>query len=135
MCGNAVVVKPHPGAILPLAMTVEVCQTVLVEAGFDPNLVTLFADTTDNPATESLVQRSEISIIDYTGGSEFGNWVEANAGNAMVYTEKSGINSIIIDSVEDMRAVSGNIGFSLCLYSGQMCTTPQNIFIPRDQIW
>jgi phenylacetic acid degradation protein paaN len=115
-------------------MTVEVCQTVLVEAGFDPNLVTLFADTTDNPATESLVQRSEISIIDYTGGSEFGNWVEANAGNAMVYTEKSGINSIIIDSVEDMRAVSGNIGFSLCLYSGQMCTTPQNIFIPRDGI-
>jgi phenylacetic acid degradation protein paaN len=134
VCGNAVVVKPHPGAILPLAMTVEVCQTVLVEAGFDPNLVTLFADTTDNPATESLVQRSEISIIDYTGGSEFGNWVEANAGNAMVYTEKSGINSIIIDSVEDMRAVSGNIGFSLCLYSGQMCTTPQNIFIPRDGI-
>jgi len=132
--GNAVVVKPHPGAILPLAITVDVCQTVLAESDFDPNLVTLVADTMDKPATESLVQRSEIGIIDYTGGSVFGNWVEANAGNAVVYTEKSGVNSIIIDSVQDMRAVSGNIGFSLCLYSGQMCTTPQNIFIPRDGI-
>ena len=132
--GNAVVVKPHPGAILPLAITVDVCQTVLAESDFDPNLVTLVADTMDKPATESLVLRSEIGIIDYTGGSVFGNWVEANADNAVVYTEKSGVNSIIIDSVQDMRAVSGNIGFSLCLYSGQMCTTPQNIFIPREGI-
>ena len=29
--GNAVVVKPHPRAILPLAITVEVARAVLVE--------------------------------------------------------------------------------------------------------
>lgn len=132
--GNAVIVKPHPGAILPLAITVDVCQTVLTEAGFDPNLVTLVADSPENPVTATLVERSEINIIDYTGGTEFGNWVEANAGNAVVYTEKAGVNSIIIDSVEQMKPVSGNIAFSLCLYSGQMCTTPQNIFIPKDGI-
>jgi phenylacetic acid degradation protein paaN len=28
----------------------------------------------------------------------------------------------------------GNIAFSLSLYSGQMCTTPQNIYVPRDGI-
>jgi phenylacetic acid degradation protein paaN len=27
-----------------------------------------------------------------------------------------------------------NIAFSLCLYAGQMCTTPQNIYIPEDGI-
>ncbi len=132
--GNAVIVKPHPGAILPLAITVSICQDVLQESGFDTNLVTLAADSIDKPKTTSLVERPEISIIDYTGGTEFGNWVEANAGNAVVYTEKAGVNSIIIDSVEQMKAVSGNLGFSLCLYSGQMCTTPQNIFIPKDGI-
>ena len=42
--GNAVVVKPHPLAVLPLAITVEVCREVLAEAGFDPNLVTLAAE-------------------------------------------------------------------------------------------
>ena len=34
--GNAVVVKPHPGAILPLAITVRIAREVLAEAGFDP---------------------------------------------------------------------------------------------------
>ncbi|MAI66972.1 MAG: phenylacetic acid degradation protein PaaN [Phycisphaerae bacterium] len=132
--GNAVIVKPHPGAILPLAITVDICQSVLIEAGFDANLVTLVADTTEHPVTAELVERPEVAIIDYTGGTAFGDWVEANAGNAVVYTEKAGVNSIIIDSVEQMKAVSGNLAFSLCLYSGQMCTTPQNIFIPRDGI-
>ena len=132
--GNAVIVKPHPGAILPLAITVDICQTVLAEAGFDTNLVTLAADTTEQPITAELVENDAINIIDYTGGSVFGNWVEANAGNAMVYTEKAGVNSVIIDSVAQMKAVSGNLAFSLCLYSGQMCTTPQNIFIPRGGI-
>ena len=132
--GNAVIIKPHPGAILPLAITVDICQTVLAEAGFDTNLVTLAADTTEQPITAELVENDAINIIDYTGGSVFGNWVEANAGNAMVYTEKAGVNSAIIDSVAQMKAVSGNLAFSLCLYSGQMCTTPQNIFIPRGGI-
>jgi phenylacetic acid degradation protein paaN len=132
--GNAVIVKPHPGAILPLAITVSVCQDVLKEAGFNPNLVTLIADTPQEPRTKVLVEHPDIQIIDYTGSSTFGNWVEEHAGNAVVYTEKAGVNSIIIDSVEHMKAVSGNLGFSLCLYSGQMCTTPQNIFIPKDGI-
>jgi len=132
--GNAVIVKPHPGAILPLAITVDICQSVLVEAGFSANLVTLVADTPESPVTAELVERPEIQIVDYTGGTEFGDWVEANAGSAVVYTEKAGVNSVIIDSVEHMKAVSGNLAFSLCLYSGQMCTTPQNIFIPKDGI-
>ena len=132
--GNAVVVKPHPGAILPLAITVDICQCVLEEAGFSANIVTLIADTPENPVTATLVERPEIQIVDYTGGTEFGNWVEAHSGSAVVYTEKAGVNSVIIDSVEQMKAVSGNLAFSLCLYSGQMCTTPQNIFIPRDGI-
>jgi phenylacetic acid degradation protein paaN len=41
--GNTVVVKPHPGAILPLALTVRIARDVLREAGFDPNVVTLLA--------------------------------------------------------------------------------------------
>ncbi len=132
--GNGVIVKPHPQAILPSAMTVRVCQEVLQEAGFDTNIVTLVADTVEAPKTAELVEHNAVSIVDYTGSSAFGEWVETNAGDAIVYTEKSGINSIIIDSVESMKPVSGNIGFSLCLYSGQMCTTPQNIFVPKEGI-
>ncbi|MCH8251828.1 MAG: phenylacetic acid degradation protein PaaN [Planctomycetes bacterium] len=132
--GNAVIVKPHPGATLPLAITVEIAREVLAEAGFDANVVTLAADAADAPITKELVTRPEVRIVDYTGGSEFGDWVEANAKQAVVFTEKAGVNSVVIDSVTDLKAVTGNLAFSLCLYSGQMCTTPQNIFIPKDGI-
>jgi phenylacetic acid degradation protein paaN len=132
--GNAVVVKPHPGAILPLAITVQVAREVLGEQGFDPNVVTLVADSDDAPIAKHLVTRPQIRIVDYTGGSEFGDWIEANAPQAVVFTEKAGVNSIILDSVADLKAVTGNIAFTLSLYSGQMCTTSQNIFIPADGI-
>jgi len=132
--GNAVVVKPHPGAILPLAITVEVGRAVLSEAGFDPNVLTLAADSNDAPITKDLAIRPEIKIIDYTGGGEFGSWIEKNATQAVVFTEKAGVNSIVIDSCDDLKAATGNLAFSLSLYSGQMCTTPQNIFIPKDGI-
>jgi acyl-CoA reductase-like NAD-dependent aldehyde dehydrogenase len=33
MTGNAVLAKPHPGAILPMAITVETAREVLSEAG------------------------------------------------------------------------------------------------------
>ena len=39
--GNPVIVKPHPRAVLPLAITVRYAREVLAEAGFDPNLVQL----------------------------------------------------------------------------------------------
>jgi phenylacetic acid degradation protein paaN len=33
-----------------------------------------------------------------------------------------------------LKAVARNIAFSLALYTGQMCTAPQNIYVPRDGI-
>ncbi|MGE3181428.1 MAG: phenylacetic acid degradation protein PaaN [Phycisphaerae bacterium] len=132
--GNAVIVKPHPGAVLPLAITVEVAQEVLKESGFEPSLVTLLADDAKDPLTKKLVEHPDVAIIDYTGGSEFGNWIEQHAGDKAVFTEKAGVNSTIIDSIDDLKAFTGNLAFSLSLYSGQMCTTPQNLFIPKDGI-
>jgi phenylacetic acid degradation protein paaN len=132
--GNAVVVKPHPGAILPLAITVQVIREVLQDAGFDPNVVTLVAHDADDATPQVLSQRPDIKVIDFTGSSENGNWIERNALQAKVYTEKAGVNQIIVDSTDDFKGMVRNIAFSLALYSGQMCTAPQNIYIPREGI-
>jgi len=133
--GNTVIVKPHPGAILPLAVTVRVARDVLREAGFDPNVVTLLAtDPNDGALVQQLALRPEIKLIDFTGSTQNGDWLERNAHQAQVYTEKAGVNQIVIDSVEDLKAAARNIAFSLSLYSGQMCTAPQNIYVPRDGI-
>ncbi|MFD5802370.1 phenylacetic acid degradation protein PaaN [Streptomyces sp. NPDC127020] len=132
--GNAVLVKPHPRAVLPLALTVQVARDVLAEAGFDPNLVALAAERPGEGIAKTLATRPEIRIIDYTGSTAFGDWLEANAGQAQVFTEKAGVNTVIVESTDDYKGMLANLAFSLSLYSGQMCTTPQNLLIPRDGI-
>jgi phenylacetic acid degradation protein paaN len=133
--GNTVIVKPHPGAILPLALTVRIARDVLREAGFDPNVVTLLAtEPNDGALVQDLALRPEIKLIDFTGSTQNGTWLERNAHQAQVYTEKAGVNQIVIDSVDDIKAAARNIAFSLALYSGQMCTAPQNIYVPRGGI-
>ncbi|OXJ18643.1 phenylacetic acid degradation protein PaaN [Burkholderia sp. HI2500] len=133
--GNTVIVKPHPGAILPLAITVRIARDVLREAGFDPNVVTLLAtEPNDGALVQDLALRPEIKLIDFTGSTQNGTWLERHAHQAQVYTEKAGVNQIVIDSTDDLKAVARNIAFSLALYSGQMCTAPQNIYVPRDGI-
>ncbi|MEU5374831.1 MULTISPECIES: phenylacetic acid degradation protein PaaN [unclassified Streptomyces] len=132
--GNAVLVKPHPRAVLPLALTVQVARQVLAEAGFDPNLVALATERPGEGIAKTLAVRPEIRIIDYTGSTAFGDWLEANARQAQVYTEKAGVNTVLVESTDDYKGMLSNLAFSLSLYSGQMCTTPQNLLIPRDGI-
>ncbi|MEU7000576.1 phenylacetic acid degradation protein PaaN [Nonomuraea sp. NPDC046570] len=131
--GNPVIVKPHPGAILPLAITVSIAREVLAEAGFDPDLVTLAAEEGTGLAT-TLATHPDVRIVDFTGSTEYGDWLERNAPQALVHTEKAGVNTIVVDSTDAYRGMLGNIAFSLSLYSGQMCTAPQNILLPADGI-
>jgi phenylacetic acid degradation protein paaN len=132
--GNPVVVKPHPRAVLPLAITVQAARDVLAEAGLDPNLVTLAAEDPADRLAKVLAVRPEVRLIDYTGSTAFGEWLEANARQAAVFTEKAGVNSIVIDSTDSFRGMCGNLAFSFALYTGQMCTTPQNVYVPAGGI-
>ncbi|MBL1096182.1 phenylacetic acid degradation protein PaaN [Streptomyces coffeae] len=132
--GNPVLVKPHPQAVLPLALTVRTAREVLREAGFDPNLVALAAERPDEGIAKVLAVRPEIRVIDYTGSTAFGDWLETHARQAQVFTEKAGVNTVVIDSTDGYQGMLANLAFSLSLYSGQMCTTPQNLLIPREGI-
>jgi phenylacetic acid degradation protein paaN len=132
--GNAVVVKPHPSAVLPLAITVQVCQEVLAEAGFDRRLVTLAAEGPDDKLATTLAVRPEVKLIDFTGSNAFGDWLEQHATQAVVYTEKAGVNTVVVDSTTSFGAMCQNLAFSFALYTGQMCTAPQNVYLPASGI-
>lgn len=131
--GNPVIVKPHPGAILPIAIVVAEIQKVLVENNYDPNICQLAVDTYDKMITKELAEHKDVKLIDFTGNSAFGNYLEALPGKT-VFTEKTGVNSVILDSVVDVDKTAANLAFSVNLYSGQMCTAPQNFYIPEDGI-
>ncbi len=131
VCGNAVVVKPHPHAVLPLAITAAIAREVLAEEGFDPALVQIAAEGDGEGLAKTLAERPEIAIIDYTGGPTFGAWLEQHgaASGQTVYTEKAGVNTIVVDSTDDLKGALANLAFSFSLYTGQMCTTPQNVYV------
>ncbi|MGI8948656.1 MAG: phenylacetic acid degradation protein PaaN [Ornithinimicrobium sp.] len=138
--GNPVIVKPHPRAVLPLALTVAIARDALAQAGFDRALVQLapegdVAQGSDGLA-KTLSMRPEVALIDYTGGPGFGQWLEREATPAgkLVYAEMAGLNTIVIDSTDDLRGMLGNLAFSFSLYSGQMCTAPQNLYLPAEGI-
>ena len=132
--GNPVVLKPHPSAILPVAMLTSVAREVLREAGFDPNLVTMVVDTREEPATMPLLEHPATAIVDFTGSPGFGQWIERNCADKLVYTETAGCNSVVIESCDDLPAMASAIAHSLCQASAQMCTSVQNIHIPSDGI-
>jgi len=131
--GNPVIVKPHPGAILPIAIVVAELQKVLQENGLDVNICQLGADTFDYKITKELAEHKDVKIIDFTGNSVFGSYLE-NLKGKEVFTEKTGVISVILDSVADADKVAANLAFALSLYSGQMCTAPQNFYIPEGGI-
>ncbi len=133
-CGNPVVVKPHPGAVLPLAITVQVAQEVLAEAGFDPHLMTLAAEDPADGLAAVLAVRPEVKLVDFTGSNAFGDWLEANATQASVFTEKAGVNTVVLDSTDSFKGLCSNLAFSFSLYTGQMCTAPQNVYLPSGGI-
>jgi phenylacetic acid degradation protein paaN len=132
--GNTVIVKPHPAAVLPLAITVAVAREVLAENGFDPNAVLLAAESPGERIAAELAVRPEVKIIDFTGSTAFGEWLEEHARQARVYTEKAGVNVVLIESTGDYAGMLANLAFSLVLYSGQMCTAPQDLLLPADGI-
>lgn len=133
MTGNTVIVKPHPGSILPIAIVVAEIQRVLVENNLDPNTCQLAPDTYEKMITKELAEHPAVKLIDFTGNSAFGNYLEGLSGKT-VFTEKTGVNSVILDSVEDADKAAANLAFSINLYSGQMCTAPQNFYIPEGGI-
>lgn len=133
MTGNTVIVKPHPGSILPIAIVVAEIQKVLSENNLDPLSCQLAVDSFDKMITKELAGHPDVKLIDYTGSSAFGNYLETLPGKT-VFTEKTGVNSIIIDSVDDVEKVVANIAFSISLYSGQMCTAPQNLLVPEGGV-
>ena len=107
------IVKPHPKSVLPIAIVVAEIQQALKEAGHDPNIVQLAVDSSDQLITKDLAEHPDVKIIDYTGSSAFGNYVES-LGNKTTFTEKAGVNSVILDSADDLDKTTSE--FVLCCF-------------------
>ena len=128
--------SPTRGRSLPLAISVAAARSVLREAGFDPALVQLAAEADGEGLAKTLAERDEVADhrLHRRPRLRRRGWRRtARPRGQLVYTEKAGVNTIVVDSTDNLRGTLGNLAFSLALYSGQMCTTPQNIYVPRGR--
>ena len=132
--GNPVVLKPHPIAILPIAIVVDVCRTILTEFGFNPNLITLAADTLAEPIAGKYIDHPAVQIIDFTGSPRFGSYLEKTVTGKLLYTETAGVNSVVVESVDDLSGSMRAIARAVSLFSAQMCTSPQVVYVPKQGI-
>ncbi|WGM30172.1 N-succinylglutamate 5-semialdehyde dehydrogenase [Brevundimonas sp. NIBR11] len=130
--GNPVVVKPHPIAVLPMALVVQTSRAVLTEFGFDPNLVSLAVDTLAEPVAQDLVDDPRVQIVDFTGSPRYGGHLERTVTGKLLFTETAGVNTVVVESVADLDAVGRAVARSSSLFSAQMCTSPQVIYIAPD---
>lgn len=132
--GNPVVIKPHPTSVLTMAIATQVAQQVLREEGLPTELVQLAVDTTDAPIAKDLIAHPDCRIVDFTGSPAFGGWIEANAHPAIAFTETAGVNTVVLAGTEDLQATAASIATSLGLFTAQMCTSVQNIYLPGDGV-
>ncbi|NIV17702.1 MAG: phenylacetic acid degradation protein PaaN [Woeseiaceae bacterium] len=132
--GNPVIVKPHPNGILPVAIAARTMRQVLQDNGQNPDVLIMAADTREEPVTVELLQHADTAIVDYTGSQQFGRWIEQNCAGRQVFTETAGCNAVVVHSTDNLDGLIAGLANSLCGFSAQMCTSPQNIHIPADGI-
>src|SRR3546814_18854022 len=101
--GNTLIVKPHPSVILPLAITVQIARDILAEAGFHPNVVLLAVHPAGDDTAQQLALNSDVTLIDFTGSSDNGNWLEPTARQPQVTTKNTGDNQVITHSVNNPK--------------------------------
>ncbi|GAB3126639.1 aldehyde dehydrogenase family protein [Glaciibacter psychrotolerans] len=134
MTGNPVIVKPHPSSVLQMALAVQILRETLVEFGCDADVVQLAVDSAIEPITSELATHPQMRIVDFTGSARYGAWIEEHARQARVYTETSGLNAVVLDSFDDTAGTLRAIAGAVSLFSAQMCTAPQNIYIPQSGV-
>lgn len=128
---NPVLLKPHPGCILPMARAVQLCREELAASGIDEDAIQLALDH-DGLIGLELADDPSVATIDFTGSPRFGAVLEQR--RKRVYTETAGCNGVVLHSTDDLDATLEAVAHSLCCFSGQMCTTAQNVFVPEDGV-
>jgi phenylacetic acid degradation protein paaN len=131
--GNPVIINPHASSILPIAIVISEIQKVFSENGYDPDICQIAIETKTEEFAKALADQPEVKLIDFKGNENMLVHLQS-LHDKTIFSEKNSINSVILDSVDDLEFTIHNLVLSLALYSGQMNNTPQNFFIPENGI-
>jgi len=125
--GNTVVCKPphqNPLSNLMMARAYEVLPPGVV------NVV-----TGDGPvAGEAILQHPGVDLIAFTGSTEVGRHVAAEAGRQLkkVNLELGGVDPFIVFADADLEVAVRAVAWARLLNAGQVCTSSKRIYLVRE---
>ncbi|MBU6301543.1 MAG: aldehyde dehydrogenase family protein [Verrucomicrobia bacterium] len=126
VAGNAVMVKPAPGASAPLVML----RQLLLEAGLPEALCLVLPE--DPAAVHDLIRQGVDKVI-LTGGTATGRAVLQTCAEAIVpaTVELSGVDAVhVLDDADPARAAD-LILYGLSLNQGRTCIAPRRLLVQR----
>ena len=125
--GNTVVAKPphqNPLSNLMMARAYELLPPGVV------NVV-----TGDGPgAGEALLQHPDVDLVAFTGSTEVGRHVAAEAGRQLkkVNLELGGIDPFIVFADADLDVAVRAVAWARLLNAGQVCTSSKRIYVVKE---
>jgi acyl-CoA reductase-like NAD-dependent aldehyde dehydrogenase len=124
VAGNAVLLKPGKGGS---AVARAFCDLIL-QAGFDPTLVTLFSESTDD-ARAAIAARPDKIL--FTGSTVVGERILQQLAPQFIPAtmELSGCDAVIIRADADLDLAVKALVFGLTLNGGATCMAPKRVFV------
>ena len=128
VAGNAVLVKPAPGASAPLMFFVD---EVLQRSHIPPNLVQILPETIE--AARAAV-RWGIDKAVFTGSSENGRdfLIELAARNIPGVMELAGADAVFVRADADVNLAAKAIAFGTHLNAGNTCMAPHAVIVHQS---
>jgi len=125
--GNAVVCKPpHQNPLSNLLMA-------RAYQHLPPGIVNVV--TGDGPgAGEALLQHPGVDLVAFTGSTEVGRHVAAEAGRQLkkVNLELGGVDPFIVFADADLEVAVRGVAWARLLNAGQVCTSSKRIYLVRE---
>jgi hypothetical protein len=111
-----------------MAITVVIAAEVLAEAATRRTWCSL-RPSGRTRAGEGAGAAPEVKVIDYTGSTGFGTWLEQQRAPGSVFTEKAGVNTVGRRLDRRLRGMLANLAFS-CLSTAARCARPRRTSCP-----
>lgn len=127
MAGNAIVLKPAPTTPIAALKLAEICAEI-----FPAGLINIITD--NNDLGPKMSAHPGISKIGFTGSSETGKKIMANAADTMkrVTLEMGGNDPTIVLPDVDVKAAAEKVYGGAFLNAGQVCLAVKRAYVHED---
>jgi len=132
ICGNTVIWKPSPTAILSTIATQKIIAKVLERNNMPGAISALMCGGAD--IGKSLAEDKRVSLVSFTGSTQVGREVGATVQRRFgrILLELGGNNALVVNHDADVNMVTRSVLFAAVGTQGQRCTTLRRLFIHKS---